>query len=55
MIRVTAAVGERIRAEAESEDRTYTQVCAEILADYYGLPATNHIEPPSQEPLLMTG
>lgn len=58
MIRVTAAVGARIREEADSTGRTFTDVCAEKLAAAYGLPATNEldIQPPLlQEELRMTG
>lgn len=54
IVRPTVPVGERIRKEAEELDVAYTDVCARILAEHYGLPATNDIAP-AQEQLRMTG
>ena len=53
--RPTVAVGELIRKEAEELDVAYGDVVSRILAEHYGLPATNDIAPPAQEQFLMTG
>jgi len=56
--RPTEAVGKRVRQEAEEKNLPYGTVIANILADHYGLPATNvtAIAGPRQELLeLLTG
>lgn len=55
LIRPTEAIGKRVRQEAEELDLAYNDVLSRILADHYGLPATNDIAPPAQERFLMTG